>query len=197
MIVAVGGTQANSSSPTTVVKNWLEEDYVVRPGDTYVSISQAKFGTEKYAQALEQYNRAHPRLEAELKRKGLVPGVTIAVPAAKILDEGYGGAVSEPGKGTTAAPSVTNHGTGQPGPSTGPGKVVATGTGAVGRSARYVVKTDGESMRAIAAVTLNGRDRWGEIADLNPNVDPAFPIRVGTVLNLPPDARVPSANVPQ
>jgi len=54
----------------------------------------------------------------------------------------------------------------------------------------YTVKS-GDNLWKIAARTLGDRDRWREIRDLNPNIDPDK-IRVGQKLTLPASARASS-----
>ena len=55
----------------------------------------------------------------------------------------------------------------------------------------YAVQArDGESFWEIAQRTLGNGHRWSEILRLNPGIDPARRIPPGTLLQVPPDARV-------
>jgi hypothetical protein len=59
----------------------------------------------------------------------------------------------------------------------------------------YRVKNNGEMYRDIAAKTLNNRERWGEIYQMNNRqFPPEYPVPAGTMLRLPPDARVSPAD---
>jgi hypothetical protein len=182
------------------VSDWEEEDYAIRPGDTYAAISKARFGSEKYAAALEQFNRDHPRLGSDVRAAekqggpGLKPGLKIALPAAAVLEERYGSFITGPAKETSPPPIAPTGApaTGTTAPPPGPGAAAPAP-----RTTRYLVKSNGEFVRAIAGTTLNNRDRWGEIATLNPGLDPTYPVRPGTILNLPADARIPAANTAQ
>src|SRR5205085_1462273 len=112
LVVAPGSRPGSTPAPIkAVVLDWLEEDEAVQQGDTYASISQRKFKTDKYAAALERFNRDHPRLGSELRRQGLVPGVKLAVPSAAILEERYPDAI--PGLNKTSKAPV-------PGPASSP-----------------------------------------------------------------------------
>ena len=58
-------------------------------------------------------------------------------------------------------------------------------------SCRGITVKSGDNLWKIAARTLGDRDRWQEIRDLNPDIDPDR-IRVGQKLMLPASARTVS-----
>jgi nucleoid-associated protein YgaU len=53
------------------------------------------------------------------------------------------------------------------------------------------VVENGEEVYEIARRTLGNGDRWMDLFKLNPQFRPGQVIPVGTVLRLPPDAKVP------
>jgi hypothetical protein len=48
-------------------------------------------------------------------------------------------------------------------------------------------------MRQIASDTLNSGERWSQVYQLNQGWRPEYVVPGGTLLYLPPDARVPAA----
>jgi hypothetical protein len=86
------------------VKYYDEQTYEVRPGDTYESISKRFLMTDKFAKALQLHNRNHPRAGREMANSGtLTPGEKVYIPQAYILEERYGGVISNT---TPAAPPL-------------------------------------------------------------------------------------------
>ncbi|MCS6850259.1 MAG: hypothetical protein NZ700_03700 [Gemmataceae bacterium] len=61
---------------------------------------------------------------------------------------------------------------------------------------RYKVRPSGETFIEIAQRTLGNPNRWREIAQLNPNYPPNYPIPSGSLLLLPGDARIDPADAP-
>jgi hypothetical protein len=91
-IRAVSAT-SGGPSPTyhpPVATSYDEAIPRVKAGDTFEKLSQTYYGTDRYAQALQQYNRNHPLAQDSLKDGRLVPGESVIVPAAAKLEESYG-----------------------------------------------------------------------------------------------------------
>jgi hypothetical protein len=79
------------------VKSWDETDYVCKAGDTYRSISAHFYLNEAYAEALQLYNRNHPRASDAMRRDGtLVPGETLYIPPSGILEERHSAVIPKP-----------------------------------------------------------------------------------------------------
>ena len=60
----------------------------------------------------------------------------------------------------------------------------------------YQVPGMGQTMREIARLTLGNGERWKDIYHLNAQYRPDYAVPGGTVLTLPPDAKVPAAVSP-
>jgi hypothetical protein len=158
-------TAAATRAPTT---SYDVDIYHPRSGDTWESISREYFNDTRYAAVLRAYNQ----------NRALAPGREIDVPPIHVLRR--------------MAP--------QPAPITGapPGRVTpASGTdpwnaagGTVGGAKTYrIPQGDGMSLPAVAKLVLGNDQRWRELYDLNPDVNPSK-VSAGTELKLPADARV-------
>jgi hypothetical protein len=83
------GTDVKSDGPSTTGKKQFKvfnlSVYQCRPGDSAAVISRRLYGSEKYAQALLQFNRDYQN------RAGLsiVPGVTVYYPQKELLEYSY------------------------------------------------------------------------------------------------------------
>jgi hypothetical protein len=172
---------------TGEVESFDEIAHRCQPGDTWVRVSVRYFQSEQYADALALFNRNHPQVSESVRREGPTPGALVFIPPGEVLVKRFGAGQSRP---AAIAPPMPVASTSMP--------PLAQPTVAVNNQLpRYLVRTNGESFRSVAQAVLNDRERWGEIADLNRNVNPEFAIPAGTILQLPPSARVPAANVPQ
>jgi len=157
-----------------LVDSWDEQTYVCKPGDNYASICVAIYKTDKYARALEAYNRNHPRAGDAMRATGaIVPGDKVYVPESNVLEKRHGDMIARPkpaavgpGSGTVQAGFQT---TAAPPPG-GTYKVTAAG---------------GEFLAQIAVRLWNDQERWRDLAQLNSGIDPLVPVKAGTVLNLP------------
>jgi hypothetical protein len=160
------------------VESFPEESYRCRPGDTFASISLAKYRTQAYADALLLFNRNHPLADDNLQAEApaLQPGQPVFIPPLGVLERRYPGAVKNLSP-LPAAPAPT---------------VAAAGA----NLPVYRVQGNGEWLRDIARETLGNSERWQEIWSLNPAADYRAPLPPNTVLHLPQGARVPPANVP-
>jgi hypothetical protein len=139
--------------------------YHPKPNDTWESVSREFYSDTKYAGALRSYNEA--------KNQSLSRG-TVDVPPIHVLR----GMSAPPVAGTPAgrAPSDPWAASGAPGTSSGP-------------KTYRVPNGDGMSLPAVAKLLLGNDQRWKEIYDLNPEVNPNR-VPAGTDLKLPADARV-------
>lgn len=158
------------------VITYTEESYVANAGDSFKSVSLAKYGTDKYAAALYHFNRGHPLAEDDLPEDGsLRPRQKVYVPPADILESRYPEQVK--GAAPEAKPGVTVGA----GPQTKPAAAPLS----------YRVAASGEFEYDIARKLLGDGERWLEIHNLNPGWDPARPVPAGTTIQLPADARLP------
>jgi hypothetical protein len=77
--------------PASQVSHWEEAFYVVAGGDNFVDLSQKFFGTPAYAQALFDYNYAHPQTTDRFKQqRQLQVGEKIFVPEKAYMERTYG-----------------------------------------------------------------------------------------------------------
>jgi hypothetical protein len=155
---------------TPQVNSYDEVVYFWKVGDTYGSVSAARYGTDKQAAALQEWNRMHPNATDNVRQGGLPnPGEKIYLPPVHKL-EGREGAF-------VATPLVPGPGPGGPSPAPQNYRVVAN-----------------ENLLEVARRVFGNSDRWGDIRQLNPQVRADQPIPIGTILHLPADARVPAEN---
>jgi nucleoid-associated protein YgaU len=73
-----------------------------------------------------------------------------------------------------------------------PATLPATKTPAQGQERTYQVPQNGETFWEISRKTLGNPNRWSEIRRLNPKIEPQYPVPGGTILKMPPDARLGS-----
>jgi hypothetical protein len=153
---------------------------------TFAQLSQRWYGTDKYAQALQEYNRRHllNRANADLQRDSpvLQPNQPIYYPHPNVLESDYAAFI---GKTTpAAAPTV---GSAPPVRISPPMPLSPAAAAAEGTITYTVPQT--EHIMPIAQRTLGNRDAWAEISLLNPALRTDLPVPAGTVLRLPARAR--------
>jgi hypothetical protein len=153
------------------VVSYTEETYVAGTGDSFQSISRAKYGTDGYARALYLFNRSHPLAGDDLLQSdALKARQPVYLPPAEILQSRYPDAVGDAkgaaGTGVTVG-STSQRASTAPAPRT------------------YRVGAGGEKVYDIASKMLGDGNRWVEIRDLNPGWKPELPIPAGTTLRLP------------
>jgi hypothetical protein len=171
--------------------------------DTFAAFSKRYYGSEKYAAALQQFNREHPFATDEIKRDPpqLGPGQRVHIPvSADILEKRYAamiqGLPSAGGESTRGVTLATPVASGQAESKTTRSEsrvVPASAWDNPTPSARtYKVQAGGETLYEIARNALGDSTRWREIYHLNPEVDPGFPVPPGKELRLPVAAPTPA-----
>ncbi|MFI5338143.1 MAG: hypothetical protein ACHQ5A_15250, partial [Opitutales bacterium] len=177
------------STPAAIIRaaqpdviSYSEETYTAGAGDTFTSISRARYNTDRYAHALYLFNRSHPLAEDDLAPDApLNTKQKIYIPPAEILEARYPDQIPSAAP-AAAAPAVTvgaspARSAPPPAPTAGP--------------RTYRVGASGELEYDIARNLLGDGNRWVEIYKLNPGWLPEKPIPAGTTLTLPADARLP------
>jgi hypothetical protein len=193
-----------------VVKQYDVQSYACKADDTtFEVLAQNYYHSQRYAQALLQYNRDYLRGADEVKQNPprLQPGVVVFFPPAHVLEEQYGKAIPGLAPLPSAAPAQGAVSSGPPSlpsgaeraavavpvvpPARSSGVIPANAQVAPGGTKQYRVQSpEGEPMYLIAQRTLGDSNRWAEIMRLNPTVQPERPVPQGTSLVLPGDARV-------
>ena len=164
------------------------EEYAVQPGDTFATISKAKYQSDKYAEALRLFN-ANDALLSDAGRDAAVklqPGQSITIPDLTILEKRYNHVIKGLPPGGALAPA-----TGTSRKTEFDVRPVVNLRLAPGAAPTYEVRQEGVTMREVAARTLSNGDRWNEILRLNREYNPERALPVGVVLKLPADARGP------
>jgi hypothetical protein len=83
-----GVTQIPQDGGVTHADIWDEKEHVCSRGDTFRSISQAHFNTDKYEEALIEFNQTHPLGSAAVRRdRQAAEGETVYIPPARILEK--------------------------------------------------------------------------------------------------------------
>jgi hypothetical protein len=182
------GPGSVSASGNAQVESYDEETFACQVNETYQTISQKFYRTDKYARALFLFNRDHPLATdgAKVDPPILKQGQPVYIPPSSILEKYYGAAIAEPASSATNSVQLQQPTNGTP---------VSFGKPAIEKAVAaperlYRVKNDGETLYQIAARTLTNADRWAEIYKLNPRFDPKFPIPSGTELRMPADAKI-------
>ncbi len=161
-------------------------NYQIRGGETFASLSKAYYGSERYANALQAFNRDfNPSVGVNLQ-----PGQIVRVPSEQLLQDRYAGAIA-PGLGATTVAGI-----GAAPVSISPPAPVASSRplnppATADPTKSYRVPAQGQFIFDIARQTMGDGNRWSEIYRLNPMVDPTQPIPGNTVLRLPSNANIP------
>jgi hypothetical protein len=189
--IVVGVTPSASVPPLSIpsspavrsaqpdVVSYTEESYLAGAGDSFQSISRAKYGTDTYAQALYFFNRSHPLAEDDLVQSdSLKAKQTVYIPPVEILRSRYAGAIKEENSPVRS------------------GVMVGTTTSqradtSAAAPRTYRVAASGEKVYDIARNLLGDGNRWVEIQKLNPGWKWDVPLPPGAAIQVPADARLP------
>jgi hypothetical protein len=179
--IIVGGAR-----PLPAVKDVNTDLYETQKGDTtFAILSLRMYGTDKYADALLQYNREHSSMVKNGSSLNVNPpilnsGQQVLQPPATILDRDYHTLIrmNAPPQVRMDAPTPL---TPTPGPIAKVSNPPTTGPGGT-----YTVQNpSGESILDIAERVFNDRSQWHKIYRVNPNYPPQNRIPAGTTLTLP------------
>jgi hypothetical protein len=167
------------------VESYDEETYICRPNETFRSISQSYFQSDRYDRALQLFNRNHPLANDVMKSATpvLQAGQPVYIPPSRILDKYYSASISD-SQPPTAQPAFNAPLAVSPQVSDSASAAVRIDT-----PRTYRVAAGGEMIRDIARRTLGDPERWTEIYRLNLSVDPKEAVAAGTELQLPAGAR--------
>jgi nucleoid-associated protein YgaU len=169
------------------VESYDEETYFCKSGDTFETISSNYYHTAKYAQSLLLFNRNHPRAADALRQEPplLREGQAVYIPPLRILEKNFASAI--PNHSPVPPPSASP---------AGASPVGSSGTtGSNSPAARlYRVRRPGEMVYEIARHALGDGNRWQEIYLLNLGLNTERPVPGGSILRLPPDARIDAAD---
>ena len=160
------------------VESWDEYTHTSRPTDTFKSISQEKYTSDKYERALLMYNRRHPQPSGGIQTEPPVlrPGDPVYIPPLEILERKYPAMI--PGLPPRPAPSPI----GSPMAAFPPPAQPLTTAG----FRIYRVRDKPETLYEIAKKEFGNGDYWGDIFRINPEVkNPNTPLPVGTVVRVP------------
>ncbi|MFL5244954.1 MAG: hypothetical protein ACJ8FY_22865 [Gemmataceae bacterium] len=168
-----------SSSPE--VDSFDEEVYRCKAGDSFDKISQRYYQTDKYAQALEAFNRNHPQAGDAIRQQpgNLANGQRVYIPPIAILRKRHAAIITEDSRepNSNAADEKTS--------SSRPRTSLETQDNSIQAREYSVDNPNGETMREIAEKLLRDPNRWMEIARLNPGFQPLLPIPATARIKLP------------
>lgn len=185
------------------VESFEMEVYVLKPGDTYATVSQMRYRSDRYQNALAQFNR-----ERDGRLSSPQAGMSVFLPPAGYLERRYGVAnPAAPGRGTApeasqgwnaAARDKNVQPAGGRVDAPPESKPVVQAEGSLPPNAkRYRVRPN-DTIWNIAKTTLGNGERWPDILKLNRDVLPDVNrLQAGTILRLPDDARVDASETAQ
>jgi hypothetical protein len=185
-----------TAPPAPTRDSYLEEQHRWRPGDNFAAVSQQYYSTDKYAAALQKYNRDYPLATREMRQNppAVNPGQVVWVPPARILERDY---AADIGGLTPVAPVVPTSRPAVEAVPPPPG-LANSGFGNPAGQLYRVRGPAGESLQEIARRTLNDGNQAPRLRGFNPTLSPdvRLPIPAGTVLRLPAEAKVDPADKP-
>ncbi|MBI3412251.1 MAG: hypothetical protein HY040_28300 [Planctomycetes bacterium] len=205
----LGSEPKVNSPPITIgaatlpkVKEFDVTTHICRPQDTTIAaVSQRYYGSDKYAEALVQYNREHFLGKQELGANPFQTrvGQKVFVPPAEILEAKYGnliGSRPQPFGNVPQTNVLPPQNTNVSGPNPMIGRPTAvtpmpTQTPSKDKTIPYQVRQPKQSILEIARETLGDANRWAEIYRYNPNLSRELnEIPAGTVIQLPEYAKI-------
>jgi hypothetical protein len=178
------------------VDSFVVETYRAGPSDTFASISNHYYRSDRYERALLQFNRDHHLATAAVLRDPpVLTGENVYVPPRDVLENRYGQLIPGHLAARVAGPPVVASAPKVAPPAETP--VIPVSAWATPTKTRpYRVQGQGERLYDVARHTLGNPNRWAEIYRLNPQLAPENVVPAGTLLQLPPDARVAQEATP-
>lgn len=180
-----------AGSSSVEVRSFDYELYQPQPGDTFATISLAKYKSDRYHQALAQFNR-----ERDPQMVAPQPGKPVLIPPVDYLESRYPLAI--PSAGVSPPKPLSEGAAGSRYPTDHFTKEAASADWAKsGGEKQYRVQKN-DTIWSIAKRTLGTGDRWPDILKLNRDtLRDVNQLSAGMVLRLPADAKVDGANLPQ
>jgi nucleoid-associated protein YgaU len=196
----------NPVLPKVTTSQVVVKQDVSQPGETtFADLSRRFYGSDRYAAALQEYNRGQTNPDPAIKQNltQLPPGTRVAHPPKELLESGFADHLTSSGSPAPAAsappivrisaPQALTNPAPTPAPIGSPSPVAVRSAGppSTDVTKSYRVPPQGLMILQIARDTLGDGNRWPEIYRLNPNLQPQFPIPGGTEIRLPASANVP------
>jgi nucleoid-associated protein YgaU len=201
----------------SLVQSYDLQSIVIRPNETFATLSAQVYGTDRYQHALAEFLRDRdPRLTQ------LVPGQTVDVPPAEELERRFARLIpsasdaearvpvataSAPGWSAAPAAAASSTPPAQAEPSSALTRptlprpappAVAAGPRSEGRPSvaekRYRVQVN-DTLYGIAKRTLGSGERWTEIYELNKDLlQGGTQLQANMLLRMPADAKLDGSN---
>ena len=157
----------------TEVRTAIDVDlHEPKRGDTYASISKMHYGDDRYAAAIQAFN----------KGRNLGDGAAIELPLTQYLRQNYRQYIG-------GTPPVSNDPARTPEWAPSAGRTVPT-------PRTFTVNREGMTMWDVAEDVYGDRQKWKQIQDANPQLDANERYRVGDRFRLPLDAPQTVKRVP-
>ena len=157
----------------TEVRTAIDVDlHEPKRGDTYASISKMHYGDDRYAAAIQAFN----------KGRNLGDGAAIELPLTQYLRQNYRQYIG-------GTPPVSNDPARTPEWAPSAGRAVPT-------PRTFTVNREGMTMWDVAEDVYGDRQKWKQIQDANPQLDANERYRVGDRFRLPLDAPQTVKRVP-
>ena len=188
-----------STPGRSTVQSYDLQSMVVRPNETFATLSTQVYGTDRYQQALAEFLRDRdPRLTQ------LIPGQTVDVPPAEELERRFARLIPPPTASDPRAPIAPTSVQGSsppPAVRTAGGVTVPPMTrlppaapqpvpSAPAPERRYRVQ-ENDTLYGIAKRTLGDGERWSEIYELNRELlQGGTQLQVNMLLKMPADAKL-------
>jgi hypothetical protein len=181
--------EPRSATTQPVVESYTEQEYTVKQGETFATISKAKYGSEEYAEALRRHNLDDMFRSVPLDEKGgsIKPGQIVSIPDLQFLERRYANLLPKlsPLPEAKLDPKLTRAAA-----IASAGKTVA----AVTEGPLYRVSAGGQTMREVASKILGDGERWNQVLRLNPTFRSDYALPAGSILTLPVGTKVPPEN---
>jgi nucleoid-associated protein YgaU len=155
------------------------DSYQIEPNDNFWVISRKKYGTGRYFMALAQHNS---KVIPDPQR--MKPGVTIATPSARSLEQAYPDLIPKAGPATAVGPIQTASTGSVPVETEAPGGFFMSNDG----TPMYRVGKE-DTLSDIAQRHLGRSSRWIQVYQMNREIlTDGNTLKIGMQLRLPADA---------